>query len=251
MRNKKKEITAAIVVIGNEVLSGRTQDKNINFIASELVKIGIRLEEVRVIPDSEKKIINTVNELRRKFTYIFTTGGIGPTHDDITSTAIAKAFKVKLMLNQKAVKAMKSHYKPGDLNEARLKMAYIPKGAKLINNPVSKAPGFVIKNVYVMAGIPIIMQAMFSEIKSTLRAGKKIKSRTVSTNITEGTMATALSKIQNQNLEVEIGSYPYIKNGEIGVSLVIRSENDDKLDEVCKKIKSLLINLKGKILQEE
>lgn len=247
----KNNITSALVVIGNEILSGRTQDKNIHFIAEELGKLGMPLLEVRVIPDIEEKIVSTINEIRRSFTYIFTTGGIGPTHDDITSVAVAKAFGVKLIRNKEAMKMLQSHYTGNDLNEARLKMADIPEGASLIDNPVSKAPGFIIENVYVMAGVPIIMQAMFDSIRNSLKGGQPVISMTVSTDLTEGMFATDLMAIQKKHTEVEIGSYPFIKHGKLGVSLVSRGTDKKAINNVCEEIKNLIKIKGGRILESQ
>lgn len=246
-----RDYTAALLIIGNEILSGRTADKNINFIAKNLAEMGIRFLEVRVVPDDETAIISAANVLRKNYTYLFTTGGIGPTHDDITSSCIAKAFNVNLKRHHEALKMLKSHYSPPDLNEARLKMADIPEGAKLIENPVSKAPGFIIENVYVMAGVPIIMQAMFDSIKSTLKTGIPQKSKTISTNLTEGIIATELGKIQLQHKDTDIGSYPFIKNGKLGVSLVVRSTDENKINNVCEDIKNLIKKNDGNLLEAE
>ncbi len=231
---------ACIIIIGNEILSGRTQDKNVNFIASELVKLGIKLSEVRIIPDVTETIINTVRSCSSAFDYVFTTGGIGPTHDDITTAAIAKAFSVPVTRNQEAEKILTDHYGSENLNAPRLKMAEIPEGSRLIYNPVSAAPGFVIKNVYVMAGVPSIMQAMFGDIKGELRGGAKTLSKTISIFITEGFLAEGLTEIQEQFTDVEIGSYPFIKNGRLGTSLVCRSINSSNLDKCFNKIKGFL-----------
>lgn len=243
--------TAALIIIGNEILSGRTQDKNAQFLAKELGLIGVTFSEIRVVPDKENEIIFAVNELKKKYDYIFTTGGIGPTHDDITSSSVAKAFGKKLMRNVEAVNLLKSHYKPEDLNEARLKMADIPEGATLIENPVSKAPGFILENVFVMAGVPSIMQAMFAGVKHLLKTGAPVKSKTISTNLTEGLIAKGLTEIQNGFSDVEIGSYPYFKDGKIGVSLVARGLDDEKITIASKKIEEMLKSLGGKVLQGE
>ncbi len=217
-----KTITAAVIVIGNEVLSGRTKDTNSGWIAEHLTAHGVRLMETRVIPDVAEIIIATVNELRAKFDHIFTTGGIGPTHDDITAQCIADAFEVKLEQNAKAYDLLLTHYGKDELSDARLRMAMIPVGASLIPNPVSAAPGFIMGNVHVMAGVPKIMQAMMDHVLKTLEGGDIILSNTISCDIPESKMAEALAYIQGQYDDVDIGSYPYLRNGKLGVSVVLR-----------------------------
>lgn len=233
-------VTAALLIIGSEVLSGRTQDKNIHFLANGLGGIGIQLKEVRVIPDDEETIIRTTNELRNSYDYVFTTGGIGPTHDDITSASIAKAFGVKLIRHPEAERILLQHYSKQDVNEARMKMADIPNTARLIPNPVSAAPGFVIGNVYVMAGVPRIMQAMFDAVKHQLKGGAIVESREISAYITEGNIAIALGKIQSHYPDVEIGSYPFIRNGKLGTSLVLRSSDITALEKAFIEVKGLM-----------
>lgn len=230
MNNKK--ITAAIIIIGDEILSGRTIDQNINFTACELIELGIILKEVRVIGDNEKEIITTVNDLRQKYDYIFTSGGIGPTHDDITANSIAKAFNQKLELNLQAQEILFKHYGKENVNAARLKMAYLPKNAKLLNNPISSAPGFNIENVFVMAGIPKIYKAMFESCKSLLNNGEKIFSHEIIINLTESIIALDLTKIQDQYPNISIGSYPF----DGGTSLVFRSIDLQKINEAIKKM---------------
>lgn len=233
-------VSAALVIIGNEVLSGRTEDKNIHFLAKGLGSIGVQLREVRVIPDVEAMIVETVNALRNTFDYVFTTGGIGPTHDDITSAAIAKAFGVKLARHKEAEAILLKHYNKQDMNEARMKMADIPETATLIANPVSAAPGFNIGNVYVMAGVPRIMQAMFDGIKHQLKGGAVVESREISAYITEGSIAIALGEIQSRHGEVEIGSYPFIRNGKLGTSLVLRSADIIALEAAEREVMALV-----------
>lgn len=243
--------TACLIIIGNEVLSGRTQDKNLSWIAKELNDTGVKLAEARIIPDIEQVIIDTVNTCRKAHTYVFTTGGIGPTHDDITSACIAKAFGVKLERNTQAVAILEKHYSKENLNEARLKMAEIPVGASLVPNPVSAAPGFCMENVYVMAGVPSIMQAMFGFIKPQLKGGPKTLSRTLSAYITEGIIAEKLTAIQNQSPEVEIGSYPFIRNQRLGVSLVSRSTNPQALDKTFDAIHKMLLETTTEVTEED
>ena len=234
---------AALIIIGNEILSGRTKDKNLAYLAEWLNEIGIQLYEVRVIRDDEDEIIDCVNLLRKKFDYVFTTGGIGPTHDDITTESIAKAFDVELETNPEALKILQGYYKKGDLNEARLKMTLLPKGAQLVENPVTKAPGFKMDNVFVMAGIPSIMQGMLEGARVFLEIGTKMSSKSIDVFMPESFVATELSQIQDNYLNVEIGSYPFNKDGKFGTSLVMRSADLEALDrceiEVAEMIKKL------------
>ncbi len=234
---------AALIIIGNEILSGRTKDKNLAYLAEWLNEIGIQLYEVRVIRDDEKEIIDCVNLLRKKFDYVFTTGGIGPTHDDITTESIAKAFDVELETNPEALKILQSYYKKGDLNEARLKMTLLPIGAELVENPVTKAPGFKMDNVFVMAGIPSIMQGMLEGARVFLETGTKMSSKSIDVFMPESFVATELSQIQDNYGNVEIGSYPFNRDGKFGTSLVMRSTDVVALDrceiEVAEMIKKL------------
>ena len=199
-------VTACAIVIGNEILSGRTQDANIAYLGERLNALGIRLMEARVIPDVEDTIVTTVNEARARFAYVFTTGGIGPTHDDITAASIAKAFGVALIQNPEARAILEAHYPTGELNRARLRMANTPEGAALIENPVSKAPGFQMENVFVMAGIPSIMQAMFESLSHRLVGGTPLESRSVTVFLPESRMAPSLGMLQDRYPAVEIGS---------------------------------------------
>lgn len=236
-----KKLTAAILIIGNEILSGRTQDTNLNWIAKKLSDQGIRLVEARVVPDVEESIIFAVNELRKKVTYLFTTGGIGPTHDDITSVTIAKAFEVQIELNPTARNILLEYYKSeSELTPARLRMAHIPVGASLIDNPVSGAPGFQIGNVYVMAGVPRIMQAMLDGILPGLGSDRPYLSNTVSCNLPESKIAEALENIQKKFKTVEIGSYPHFSVGSIGLSLVLRSTDEGSLHEATEEVVNMV-----------
>jgi molybdenum cofactor synthesis domain-containing protein len=243
--NTPRTITACMLIIGNEILSGRTQDENLRYVATGLNDVGIRLMEVRVIPDVPDTIVNTVNEVRRAFDYIFTTGGIGPTHDDITSECVAKAFGVPWQRDPQAVAILEA-YIPGGLNEARLRMATVPKGAELIQNQVSAAPGFRMENVYVMAGVPAVMKAMFDNVKRTLKGGAKMSSRSVRVELAEGLIAETLSKLQDANPDVEIGSYPAMRRGSFGVSVVLRGTDERRLDAVLAALKKGLEALGGK-----
>lgn len=237
--------TACLIIIGNEILSGRTQDKNIAWLATQLNEQGIKLAHVRIIPDIESIIIDTVNACRKEYTYIFTTGGIGPTHDDITAASVAKAFGKKLLRHPEAERRLLAHYTPDQVNEARMKMADVPEGATLIDNPVSTAPGFQIENVFVLAGVPSIMQAMFDGLKKQLKGGEKTLSRTLKTNLAEGTLAAALSAVQNRYPDVEIGSYPHFQQGQLSTSLVFRATDGSKLEKALQETKDALIALKG------
>ena len=239
--------TAIIIIIGNEILSGRTNDQNINWIANKLQDNGIKLIEVRIIQDIFEIIVKNIRELKDKADFILTSGGIGPTHDDITTESIAAAFNVEIEKNQEALKRLKSHYKGTniELNAARLKMANIPKDAILIDNPISAAPGFIIKNVYVMAGVPKIMQSMLDSILIKIKSDKKIFSITIGCKIGEGNLAEGVSIIEEQNSDVEIGCYPWFKAGFYGTSLVIRSLNKDKVKIVRKDIEKLIIENGG------
>ena len=234
---------AALIIIGNEILSGRTKDKNLAYLAEWLNEIGIQLYEVRVIRDDEKEIIDCVNLLRKKYDYVFTTGGIGPTHDDITTESIAKAFNVELETNPEALKILQSYYKEGELNEARLKMTLLPKGAELVENPVTKAPGFKMENVFVMAGIPSIMQGMLEGAKTFLRIGNKMTSESIDVFMPESYVAEELSKMQDNYPEVEIGSYPFNKEGQFGTSLVMRSANLDTLERCASDVAEMVKKL--------
>jgi molybdenum cofactor synthesis domain-containing protein len=236
-------VTACLLIIGNEILSGRTADANLPYLAKRLNALGIRLAEVRVIADSEAAIVRAVNETRAQYDYVFTTGGIGPTHDDITSGCVAKAFGTVLERNAEAVRRLERHYPPGGLNEARLRMAEIPVGATLIDNPVSTAPGFKLGNVYVMAGVPRIMQAMFEGIAPSLVGGKPVLTRSVSCTLGEGVLAKGLGEIQARYPRVDIGSYPYYRVGGFGVSLVARGTDGKELEAVVEEIATLVTSL--------
>ena len=202
----EKIVTSCLRIPGNELPSGRTTDANLAFRGQNLNRIGIRLSEARVIPDDPDVIVATLNEVRGRYDYVFTTGGIGPTHDDITAECVARAFGLPLIVNPEARAILEAHYKPGDLNEARLRMAKTPEGATLIENPVSRAPGFRIGNVFVMAGVPSVMQAMFESLSHCLTGGRPLLSQSVVAALPEGVMATGLGEIQERYPDVEIGS---------------------------------------------
>jgi molybdenum cofactor synthesis domain-containing protein len=234
--------TAALLVIGDEILSGRTKDVNIGTTADYCTDLGIDLREVRVVADVEADIIEAVNALRRRYTYVFTTGGIGPTHDDITTDAIAKAFGVGLPIHPEARRMLEERWAETrtEVNEARLRMARIPEGADLIVNSVSAAPGFRIENVHVMAGVPIIMKAMLEALVSTLRHGRKVLSRTVPAQVGEGIIAKPLSDLQDEYPDVKMGSYPRMGDGAVRTELVLRSADETRLEEAFGKLRRIV-----------
>jgi molybdenum cofactor synthesis domain-containing protein len=238
-------VTACVLIIGNEILSGRTQDANLAFLATGLNEAGIRLREARIIPDDAAVIVASVNEARGKFDYVLTTGGIGPTHDDITSACVAEAFGVPLILHPEAKRLLETHYPPGGLNEARLRMAHVPEGASLLPNPISRAPGFRIENVYVLPGVPQIMQAIFSELKHRLRGGARLYSRSVSCALSEGALAKDLGALQERYADLEIGSYPYFRRGDFGVTLVLRGTDKARIAGAVEELKALIRALGG------
>jgi molybdenum cofactor synthesis domain-containing protein len=237
--------TAAVLLIGDEILSGRTKDKNLGFIADFLTALGIDLMEARVVADIEDDIVAAVNALKARYSYVFTTGGIGPTHDDITADAVAKAFGVKIDHDPRAVAILKAHYDPAMLNEARMRMARIPEGASLIDNPVSRAPGFRLENVFVMAGVPKIMQAMLESLKPQLERGMPMLSATVTASIGEGDLAKPLKAIQDRYPEVVIGSYPFEEQGKYGSNLVLRSRDATKLAAATAEVEGMTASLKA------
>jgi len=234
--NKKTQVNAAILIIGNEILSGRTKDTNTSTLAIWLNTLGVKVEEVRVIPDIEETIVNTLNILRKKYNYIFTTGGIGPTHDDITAKSISKAFGLKYEINKEAYKILESYYKPGEFNEGRQKMCWMPANAKLILNPTSGAPGFIVENVFTLPGVPSILQSMLGSLKNEIVGGEPIISKTINLKTVESEIAKSLEFVQNNNKDVEIGSYPFFKAGKLGVAIVLRSENQSKIDNCNSQI---------------
>ena len=233
---KNIKVNAAILIIGNEILSGRTQDTNTSTLATWLNSIGVKVGEVRVIPDDEKIIIDVINLLRKKYDYIFTTGGIGPTHDDITAESVSKAFGLKYEINKEAFKILEDYYKPGEFNEGRQKMTMMPSNANLILNPTSGAPGFNVENVFCLPGVPSILKSMLGGLKHKIIGGEPIKSYTISLRTVESEIAKSLTEVQNDNYEVEIGSYPFFQSGKLGVSIVIRSEDQNKIDKCSSEI---------------
>jgi molybdenum cofactor synthesis domain-containing protein len=238
--NFDKEFTSAILIIGNEILSGRTVDKNTSFIAKWLGDLGIGVEEVRVIPDKEDIIIDSINLLRKKYQYVFTTGGIGPTHDDITSESVAKAFGKKYEYNQEAYSILEKYYAKSDFNEGRKKMAKMPAGANLIYNEHGSAPAFYIENVFVLPGIPSYVELMLPQLKEVIVSGKKIISLTCDARVRESSIALDLSAIQNKYPEIDIGSYPYSKEGGFGTMLVMRSTDPEKITKCHSEVEQMV-----------
>ncbi len=251
MKKKNKKVNAGILIIGNEILSGRTQDKNVAFISNWLnSKCGISVNEVRVVPDLEKIIIKNILELSKKFNYVFTTGGIGPTHDDITSQSISKAFKVKYEYHKEAFQILENYYGKSNFNDGRRKMAKMPRGAKLIYNPSSAAPGFIMKNVISLPGVPSILNSMIENCKQYLIKGLKVYSKTLNLFTVESNISKQLSLIQKKYKKfVEIGSYPFFRLGKIGVSIVIRSTSKVKIQSVNRDLIKLVKIKKIKILK--
>ena len=246
----KKEIIASIIIIGNEVLSGRTKDLNTSIISVWLNSIGIIVREVRVIPDIEKIIVDTVNELRKKFDYVFTTGGIGPTHDDITAESISKVFNLEYGFHKEAFSILEKYYEPGKFTEGRQKMAKMPTTAKLITNPSSGAPGFYVENVFCLPGVPSILKSMLGGLKNVLVGGDPVISKTLNLRTIESEIAKSLTNVQNKNKEVEIGSYPFFRAGKLGVSIVLRSTDQNKIDECNDQILEFIKNKNIEILRE-
>ena len=244
---KNTKVNAAILIIGNEILSGRTQDTNTGTLANWLNSIGVKVNEVRVVPDLEKKIIDTLNVLRAENDYVFTTGGIGPTHDDITAESVAKAFGLKFEIHKEAFKILEAYYKPGEFNEGRQKMVWMPENAELILNPTSGAPGFSVKNVFCLPGVPSILKSMLGGLKNRIVGGQPILSHTISLRTVESEIASSLTKVQDKNKEVEIGSYPFFHAGKLGVSIVLRCEDQSKIDlcnsQILKFIKEKKIEI--------
>jgi molybdenum cofactor synthesis domain-containing protein len=234
--------TAAILIIGNEILSGKTQDANTPWLALRLAEHGIKLCEVRVVRDEENAIVTAVRALKQTYTYVFTTGGIGPTHDDITAACMAKAFHTPLIIHAEALNRLGAYYKAKgqELNDARLRMAHTPEGADLIDNPVSIAPGFKIGNVYVMAGVPNIMQAMFAGFAQTLKGGPPVLSRSVKAHLRESDIAAGLEAIQKEYPALDIGSYPNMQAGHPETNLVLRGTDEIQLDAATQKVAHLV-----------
>jgi molybdenum cofactor synthesis domain-containing protein len=251
MNNKLNKVNAAIIIIGNEILSGRTQDTNLVYISKWLNTHGVQVKESRIIPDLENEIIENVNELRKKFNYVFTTGGIGPTHDDITAKSIAKAFNLKYAFHKEAFAILKKYYKAVEFNESRQKMAKMPDNARLIFNPSSGAPGFIVENVFCLPGIPSILQSMLDDLKNEILGGKPLINKTINLRTIESEIAIPLKEIQEKNDKVEIGSYPFIKAGKVGVAIVLRSEDESKISICNEQILELITIKKIQIINKD
>jgi molybdenum cofactor synthesis domain-containing protein len=244
-------VTASVLVIGNEILSGRTKDANLNYLATELNAIGIRLTEARVVADVPEAIIKAVNELRAAHDYVFTTGGIGPTHDDITAECVARAFGVALIKDPRAVKLLTDHYGEANLTEARLRMAHLPEGAAIVDNPISTAPGFQIGNVFVLAGVPAICRAMFDGLKGRLKVGDKMLSATVSAFVGEGVIAKGLGALQDRYRQLEIGSYPFFRQGRFGASFVLRGTDAAAIRAAAEELRGVIRGLGAEPIEGE
>ena len=240
-------VTAALVVIGNEILSGRTKDVNVTYLARQLTAMGIQLAEVRMVRDEERAIIAAVNTLRAAHDYVFTTGGIGPTHDDITSESVARAFNLPYRIHPEAKRILVDFYRDTgrELNEARMRMAHTPEGATLIENPVSRAPGFRVENVHVLAGIPAVMRAMFESVAPTLEGGRTVKSREIAVLLGEGDVAALLEGLQERYPTLEIGSYPFVRDGNFGTTLVLRGTDEDEIARAADELTAILRELGG------
>ncbi len=250
--SEREIVTAALLVIGDEILSGRTKDKNIGYVAEYLTNIGIDLKEVRIVPDDEPEIVAALNALRSRYTYVFTTGGIGPTHDDITADSVAKAFGVAIDYHPRAVEILQARLKQtgGVMNEARMRMTRMPVGAELVLNNVSAAPGFRIGNVIVMAGVPQIMQVMLDYVAPTLKTGAKMLSETVRADCREGDIGTELGEIAAAHASVVIGSYPFMDQGRFAnTHVVLRSRDAQKLAAAKAAVEAMLVRVKASLKQ--
>ena len=247
--SKNIKVNAAILIIGNEILSGRTQDTNTSTLATWLNSIGVKVNEVRIIPDQEDIIVETLNLLRKSNNYVFTTGGIGPTHDDITAQSVAKAFGLKYELHKEGYKILEAYYQPGEFNEGRQKMIWMPENADLILNPTSGAPGFSVENVFCLPGVPSIMKSMLGGLKNKIVGGEPILSYTISLKTVESEIANSLTKVQNDNQDVEIGSYPFFHAGKLGVSIVMRCEDQSKIDLCSSQILDFIKEKKIEIVE--
>ena len=234
-----ESVSASLLIIGDEILSGRTQDKNLSYLANWLNEVGIQLAEVRVVPDVEAEIVEGVNTLRKKYDYLFTTGGIGPTHDDITAESIAAAFGVTVHKHPEAYARLLEYYGEADFTEARQLMTRVPEGGTLIDNPVSIAPGFQVENVFVLAGVPQVMQAMLEGVRSRLRVGRKVWMQSITVHAPESKIAGALAQVQKDNPETSIGSYPFYHSGHSGAQIVVRSADKAAIEKAMGEVQAL------------
>ena len=247
---KNTKVNAAILIIGNEILSGRTQDTNTSTLATWLNSIGVKVGEVRVISDIEKTIVDTLNTLKTTYDYVFTTGGIGPTHDDITAESVSKAFGLKYEIHKEAYKILEEYYKPGEFNEGRQKMVWMPENANLILNPTSGAPGFYVENVFCLPGVPSILQSMIGGLNNILIGGNPILNLTITLRTVESEIAKSITEIQNKNKDIEIGSYPFFRAGKLGVSIVLRSSDKSRLDQCYSEILKFVKTKRIEIAEE-
>ncbi|MBT4486894.1 MAG: competence/damage-inducible protein A [Rhodospirillaceae bacterium] len=253
MSDGPKTVTAAVIVIGDEILSGRTKDLNLGFLAEALNDVGVQLREARFVADLEGEIVDAVNALRARFDYVFTTGGIGPTHDDITADSIGAAFGLAVDHNEEAMAILTAHYTHtgAEFNQARMRMARTPIGASLVENPVSKAPGFRVENVYVLAGIPSVCQAMFHSLKHELVGGDPVQSVAIAVHLAEGTLANGLTALQEKYPDVGLGSYPFYRDGRFGASIVARSQVPDRLADAAHEIRQMMRDLGGEPIEDD
>ncbi|HJN52854.1 MAG: molybdopterin-binding protein [Pseudomonadales bacterium] len=250
-RTKKPVVTGCVLIIGNEILSGRTQDTNLAYLARELNELGVQLTEARVIPDVEDVIVAAVNECRAEFDYVFTTGGIGPTHDDITADCIAKAFGVELEMHPEAVAIIKRREAPPEIMESRLRMARVPKGGVLIDNPTYGPPGFQMENVFVMAGVPVVMQAMVSTLgDGRIVGGDPVRSRSIGAYLAESQVAVRLREIQGRYEDVDLGSYPFYRDDGYGTNLVMRGTDEGELERMKGEIREMIVEFGGEPIED-
>lgn len=247
----QNDVTACMIIIGNEILSGRTQDVNLNHLAVELNEMGVRLREARVIPDIEDVIIEAVNECRAKFDHVFTTGGIGPTHDDITAVSIAKAFGVDIEFHPDIAERIQRREAPPEVMEARMLMARVPKGAVLVDNPTGGPQGFQMENVFVLAGVPAVMQAMVSSLtRDRLQGGEPIRSRSIGAHLGESTVANALKEIQDRYPDIDLGSYPFFRKDGYGTNLVMRGTDTKDLDRMKEEVRQMILDFGAEPFEE-
>jgi molybdenum cofactor synthesis domain-containing protein len=244
--SKARTVTAAVLLIGDEILSGRTKDRNLGYIAEYLAKIGVDVREARVVPDVEDEIVAGVNALRARYDYLVTTGGIGPTHDDITADAVGRAFGVPVGEDPRAIAIMLERYAPADLTPARRRMARIPSGAELIENPISKAPGFRIGNVFILAGVPAVMQAMLDFAVKTMDTGVAMLVETIAAgSLPEGRYGDALGQIAATHPNVAIGSYPSFKDGRFNNQIVVRGKDGEAVAAARRAVEAMVAELSG------
>lgn len=249
--NEKRVYKACVLIIGNEILSGRTQDTNLAYLAKSLNELGVRLTEARVIPDIEEVIVTTLNEVRKVFDYVFTTGGIGPTHDDITADCIAKAFGVGIVMHPDIAEVIRKREAPPEVMESRLRMARVPEGSRLIDNPTGGPQGFQMENVFVMAGVPMVMQAMVDSLDNErLPGGAPVRSRSIGAYLTESQVAASLREIQNRYSEIDLGSYPFYRKDGYGTNLVMRGTDEEELDSMKEEVWQMILDFDAEPFEE-